>query len=123
MFLNLLDIDEFLFTFRHYTIQVRDPGVSCSATIDSNEVSSGLAWTPPGEVVVGGVYLRLFVANPQWTLRSPRTFLADLLDTIMTSLQKDGQVLLIYTLIDQADGSTLNPNMWVYVKKSNDKKL
>lgn len=61
-------------------------------TIDSNEVNSGLIWTPPGEIVVGGVYLKLFVANPQWALRSPRTFLADLLDTILAGLQKDGQV-------------------------------
>lgn len=76
-------------------MQVSDPSVLWNMTIDSNEVNSGLIWTPPGEIVVGGVYLKLFVANPQWALRSPRTFLADLLDTILAGLQKDGPVHLL----------------------------
>uniref|UniRef100_A0A1A9V0T6 Uncharacterized protein n=1 Tax=Glossina austeni TaxID=7395 RepID=A0A1A9V0T6_GLOAU len=32
------------------------------------------------EVVVAGVYLRLFIANPAWTLRKPKQFLSHLLD-------------------------------------------
>ncbi|XP_023933252.1 dnaJ homolog subfamily C member 13-like [Lingula anatina] len=33
-----------------------------------------------GEVVVAGVYLRLFVANPAWVLRKPKEFLTELLE-------------------------------------------
>ena len=33
-----------------------------------------------GELTVGGVFLRLFVANPGWVLRKPKEFLTDLLE-------------------------------------------
>lgn len=33
-----------------------------------------------GELVVGGVFLRLFVKNPAWVLRRPREFLTELLE-------------------------------------------
>ncbi|XP_043196340.1 dnaJ homolog subfamily C member 13-like isoform X3 [Amphibalanus amphitrite] len=41
-----------------------------------------------GEVVVGGVFLRLFVANPGWVLRRPREFLTELLDTALSLMQQ-----------------------------------
>ena len=36
--------------------------------------------TSQNELVVSGVYIRLFVANPGWVLRKPREFLTDLFD-------------------------------------------
>jgi len=33
-----------------------------------------------GELVVGGVFLRLFVANPGWVLRKPKEFITELLE-------------------------------------------
>lgn len=33
-----------------------------------------------GEVVVGGVFLRLFIAQPTWVLRKPKEFLIALLE-------------------------------------------
>ena len=33
-----------------------------------------------GEMVVGGVFLRLFIANPAWVLRKPKEFLVELLE-------------------------------------------
>ena len=33
-----------------------------------------------GELVVGGVFLRLFIANPGWVLRKPKEFLTELLE-------------------------------------------
>ncbi|XP_046663118.1 LOW QUALITY PROTEIN: dnaJ homolog subfamily C member 13-like [Homalodisca vitripennis] len=42
------------------------------------------------EVMVGGVYLRLFNNNPGWPLRKPRDFLSSLLDTSIKQLNKDG---------------------------------
>ncbi|XP_046397209.1 dnaJ homolog subfamily C member 13 [Ischnura elegans] len=42
-----------------------------------------------GEAVVGGVYLRLYVANPNWQLRRPREFLTELLDTCLGIMSRD----------------------------------
>ena len=33
-----------------------------------------------GEVTVGGVFLRLFIAQPTWVLRKPKEFLIALLE-------------------------------------------
>lgn len=32
------------------------------------------------ELVISGIYVRLFIANPGWVLRKPREFLSDLLE-------------------------------------------
>ncbi|XP_030079712.1 dnaJ homolog subfamily C member 13 isoform X2 [Drosophila hydei] len=40
------------------------------------------------EIVVAGVYLRLFVSNPAWTLRKPKQFLSDLLDFVVEQTSK-----------------------------------
>lgn len=40
------------------------------------------------EIVVAGVYLRLFVSNPAWTLRKPKQFLSDLLDYVVEQISK-----------------------------------
>ena len=41
-----------------------------------------------GEVVVGGVYLRLLVSNPSWVLRKPKQFVSDLFDELIDLLPK-----------------------------------
>jgi len=33
-----------------------------------------------GEMILGGVFLRLFVANPGWVLRKPKEFITELLE-------------------------------------------
>lgn len=40
------------------------------------------------ELVVSGVYLKLFISNPSWTLRKPKQFLSDLLDFVTTNLSR-----------------------------------
>lgn len=40
------------------------------------------------ELIVSGVYLRLFVSNPGWTLRKPKQFLSDLLDFIVDNISR-----------------------------------
>lgn len=42
------------------------------------------------ELVVSGVYLRLYASNPGWTLRKPRQFLSDLLDFIVDNASRGG---------------------------------
>ncbi len=49
-----------------------------------------------GELVIAGIYVRLFIANPGWVLRKPREFLSDLLEAAlqgMSSQQPDLQRL------------------------------
>lgn len=41
------------------------------------------------ELVVSGVYLRLFVQNPGWTLRKPKQFLSDLLDFVVDAINRN----------------------------------
>ncbi len=40
-----------------------------------------------GEVVVGGVFLRLFIAQPTWVLRKPKEFLIALLEKFSQLIQ------------------------------------
>lgn len=40
------------------------------------------------ELVVSGVYLKLFISNPGWTLRRPKQFLSDLLDFVSTTISQ-----------------------------------
>lgn len=64
-------------------------------------------WTPPddktlsticpNEIVVAGIYLRLFVANPGWTVRRPKEFLIELMDTCLLLMSKEKpDVSLLY---------------------------
>ncbi|XP_048827820.1 dnaJ homolog subfamily C member 13 isoform X4 [Brienomyrus brachyistius] len=41
-----------------------------------------------GELAVGGVFLRIFIAQPGWVLRKPREFLVSLLETLTELLEK-----------------------------------
>lgn len=40
-----------------------------------------------GELVVAGVFLRLFIANPCWVLRNPRNFMSELLDLTLNEMK------------------------------------
>ncbi len=42
------------------------------------------------EICVGGIYLRLLVANPGWVLRKPKEILGELLEAGLQGLQKEG---------------------------------
>lgn len=53
---------------------------------DTNGLNNFVA---PNEFVVGGVYLRIFIANPGWTLRKPKEFLSELLETCLTLMSKE----------------------------------
>ncbi|XP_045490709.1 dnaJ homolog subfamily C member 13 isoform X1 [Pieris rapae] len=72
---------------QHFSRQVRDPSVHFEdrEANDRNEVR----WAPPGEIVVGDVYLKLYLQNPHWSLRSPKRFLQELLSETVTALAKD----------------------------------
>ena len=49
-----------------------------------------------GEIVISGVYIRLFISNPGWVLRRPKEFLTDLLEawsTVCNRKEQDGEPL------------------------------
>lgn len=58
--------------------------------------NSKILWKDPdtlqeitsNELIVSGVYLKLFVTNPGWTLRKPKQFLSDLLDFVAANISK-----------------------------------
>ncbi|XP_063386094.1 dnaJ homolog subfamily C member 13 [Cydia fagiglandana] len=74
---------------KHQCNQLRDP----NSTFEDRETLERAAgedtWAPPGEVVVGGVYLKLFLQSPHWSLRSPKRFLQELLTECVAALGKD----------------------------------
>ena len=47
------------------------------------------------EISVGGIYLRLLVANPGWVLRTPKEILGELLEAALQGLQKEGVSLFL----------------------------
>ncbi|XP_075217212.1 receptor mediated endocytosis 8 isoform X2 [Lycorma delicatula] len=61
--------------------------------------------TETKEVVVGGVYLRLFNKHPGWALRHPKEFLSALLDFILQIIAKDP---LNVELLDMAIAALVN---------------
>lgn len=50
---------------------------------DVKEATSTLysSFSAEHELVVSGVFIRLFIANPSWVLRKPKEFLVDLFET------------------------------------------
>lgn len=70
---------------RHQTAQAQNPLVLWKMP-DTNGLNNFIA---PNEFVVGGVYLRIFIANPAWTLRKPKEFLSELLETCLTLMSKE----------------------------------
>lgn len=63
---------------------------------DTNGLTSFVA---PNEFVVGGVYLRIFIANPAWTLRKPKEFLSELLETCLTLMSKEKTSVSYFVMV------------------------
>ncbi|XP_018613426.2 dnaJ homolog subfamily C member 13-like isoform X1 [Scleropages formosus] len=69
----------------HYKQQMANPDVSWKLQEDFM-VAHGAG---QGELVVGGVFLRIFIAQPGWVLRKPREFLVSLLETLTELMEKN----------------------------------
>lgn len=79
---------DYLFSFcfnRHQSVQSSNPAALWKMP-DTNGLTNV---ANPKEFVVGGVYLRIFIANPAWTLRKPKEFLSELMETCLTLMSKD----------------------------------
>ncbi|XP_011314513.1 dnaJ homolog subfamily C member 13 isoform X2 [Fopius arisanus] len=68
----------------YYSLQRRNPNGVLKLPEPPNNID-----VATNEPVVGGVYLRLFVASPAWALRKPKEFLSDLLDTTLSLMSRD----------------------------------
>ncbi|XP_041474110.1 dnaJ homolog subfamily C member 13-like isoform X1 [Lytechinus variegatus] len=80
---------------RHYKEQKDNPDVTWKLPEDFS-ISSQIT----DEVVIGGVYLRLFISQPSWVLRKPKEFLVELLEkfTELVGMAKpDGDTLEMVT--------------------------
>ncbi|KAK0425897.1 hypothetical protein QR680_009446 [Steinernema hermaphroditum] len=53
--------------------------------------------TYSGEVVVGGVFLRLFNANPTWAVRHPKQFTTELMERVLQLMEKPTDEIEIAT--------------------------
>ncbi|VDM82420.1 unnamed protein product, partial [Strongylus vulgaris] len=50
-----------------------------------------------GELVVGGVFVRLYVANPAWAVRHPRQFATELIEKVLELMHKPSPDLTLVT--------------------------
>ena len=50
------------------------------------------------EVSVGGIYLRLLIANPGWVLRKPKEIVGELLEAGLQGLQKEAVIFVLITI-------------------------
>ena len=69
---------------------------------DSNTATQATLYSggSQNEVVIGGVFIRLFIANPGWTLRKPKEFLTELFESwaeITIRKQQEGEHLELIT--------------------------
>lgn len=71
-----------------YQTQMENPIGSTWKLPEDFELSNIAA---SGEVVVAGVYLRLFVENPSWVLRRPKEFLTELFDVAQFLMSDQNQ--------------------------------
>ncbi|KAK9875337.1 hypothetical protein WA026_007733 [Henosepilachna vigintioctopunctata] len=69
----------------HYMNQSTTPSALWKMP-DTNGLST---FSNPKEIMVGGVYLRIFISNPSWTLRKPKEFLSELLEVCLSTMSKD----------------------------------
>lgn len=73
-----------LLSFRYHALQRRNPNAILKLPDTQNNIDIAT-----NEPVVGGVYLRLFIASPAWALRKPKEFLSELMDTTLTLMSKE----------------------------------
>ncbi|XP_056011194.1 dnaJ homolog subfamily C member 13-like isoform X2 [Ostrea edulis] len=115
----------------HYKAQKDNPDTRWGLNEDFNVVYSDVE----GELTIGGVFLRLFIANPGWVLRKPKEFLTELMEkwTHIISMQNtDNETLETVTtgvvclfssqpaLLDQVPSLGYIPKIFQAMKNRND---
>ena len=62
------------------TLHLRDPSAKWNAPNTDETLYQSVV---EGEIIVGGVYIRLFNNNPSWTVRHPKQFATELMEKIL----------------------------------------
>lgn len=116
---------------KHYEVQKDSPDIHWKLPDDFEVMFDEAA----GELIIGGIYLRLFIQQPAWVLRKPKEFLVALLQTFVDLLTKSSSngesletvtqaTLCLFTaqpqLADQVPGLGHIPNIIKSMSSSND---
>lgn len=91
--LQTLLIIFYLFIARLYRTQRSDPNALWRVPDEPP-----LSHAQPNELIVGGVYLRLFIAKPGWVLRRPKEFLAELMTVCLSLMERDKPNVSVLTV-------------------------
>ncbi|CAD5207181.1 unnamed protein product [Bursaphelenchus okinawaensis] len=76
------------------TTQSRDLSAKWSQTLQAtNDQSTAYSSTIAGELIVGGVFIRLFNQNPSWNVRHPKQFATELMEFVLELMQKPNENL------------------------------
>jgi hypothetical protein len=51
------------------------------------------------ELIIGGIYIRLFNSNPGWTMRKPVAFLTDLFGTFIKLMHKSQVSSILFSIL------------------------
>lgn len=115
---------------QHYITQRDNPDTRWTLPEDFSIIYSEVQ----GGMTVGGVFLRLFIANPGWVLRKPKEFLTELLDKwtrLIDDSTVDGETLETVTmalvclfqsqtsLLDQVPGLGYIPKIFQVMSSTN----
>lgn len=116
---------------KHYEAQKDSPDIQWKLPEDFEIMFDDTV----GELIVGGIYLRLFIQQPAWVLRKPKEFLIALLQTFVDKLTKPSSsgealetltqaTLCLFTaqpqLADQVPGLGHIPHIIKSMSSSND---
>lgn len=82
--MSIYRTDPCVLSVRYHALQRRNPNAILKLPDTQNNID-----VATNEPVVGGVYLRLFIASPAWALRKPKEFLSELMDTTLTLMSKE----------------------------------
>ena len=74
----------FMYFLRHVGHLNANPETPWNAPADQIQQAQNFV---TNELVISGIYVRLFIANPGWVLRKPREFLSDLLEQALQSMK------------------------------------
>ncbi|CAD5210525.1 unnamed protein product [Bursaphelenchus xylophilus] len=76
------------------TTQSRDLNAKWSQTLqNTNDQTTAYSSTIAGELIVGGVFIRLFNQNPSWIVRHPKQFATELMESVLELMQKPNENL------------------------------
>lgn len=87
-----------------YEEQTKNPAYEWQMALDFNLLNG----TNQDELVVAGVYLRLFNQNPTWVLRKPREFLTELMNTFQSLIKAPTDNQSKLEMVTQALKNLLN---------------